>query len=125
MSKLLLLQEILNNFTFVQKFISENYFDYTSTLRSLNAFMFACERENETLGNDLARLYLRDRYKLINHTSTPVDIMLHSRHPIEDRMLEKNIKLFSFLIKNIDKNYYDLSIKSLTNLKIKSHLKVL
>jgi hypothetical protein len=114
MSKLLLLQEILNNFTFVQKFISENYFDYTSTLRSLNAFMFACERENETLGNDLARLYLRDRYKLINHTSTPVDIML-----------EKNIKLFSFLIKNIDKNYYDLSIKSLTNLKIKSHLKVL
>ena len=113
MTKLLLLQEILNNFTFIQKFISENYFDYVSMLRSLNSFMFTCERENKMLGNDLAKLYLRDRYKLINHTSTPVDIML-----------DKNIKLFNFLINNIEKNYYNLSVESLTILKAKSNLRI-
>lgn len=109
MSKLNLLNEILNNFIFIRKYISENYFDYNLLLRCLNSFLFACERESQQLGNDLATLYFRDRYKILKHTSTFVDTML-----------DKNIKLLTYLIKNIDKDFYHLSTDALLRLKLKS-----
>lgn len=109
MTKLILLNEILNNFIFIQKYISENYFDYNLLLRCLNSFLFSCEKESQQFGNDLAKLYFKDRYKILKHTSTFVDVML-----------DKNIKLLSYLIKNIDKDFYHLSIEALSRLKLKT-----
>lgn len=117
MSKLILLSEILNNFIFIRKYISENYFDHNRLLRCLNSFLFACEKESKQLGNDLATLYFKDRYKILKHLSTSAG---DSAKAFIDVMLDKNIKLFSYLIKNIDKDFYQLSLDALLSLKLKA-----